>query len=608
MLRLFFLLIFYSSCHALTLYDTQESYKEFTLGVLLSQKELTLDEIQKAKFTPSKNNFALGYHKGDAWFKVELQNNATEQNFILTTNEFFYEKATLYIQRNNTFQELHNSLFTKIKDREVQSKNIALAFKLPQDYKGTLYLKLSAKFSYFGQIDIYKEKSFYKKSLFNIESFILFMLGVIFTIAVFQLFLYRYLKNIVFLYYTLYVLFLGVYILNITGFFTYLDMQKHLYLLHIASAIALIFLLLFSKEYFQTKHYAPLSHKILNGFVLTIIIMLLNMIFFYAPLNKIFNVVTGLSILFLLFLAVKIYFAGFSKIKYYFLAILLFLVGLVIFVSMLSGIEEYSFYSRYGFIIASFFEVIIFSLLLSDKYNDLHKEKLSIQSQLIQEQKNYQKRLEQEVYERTTEIANNYTKIAKLSDERALLLKELHHRVKNNFQTVISMLWFEEKKTQEQRDFKALINRIKSMSNVHEFIYNTDDLSLIETQQYLTQVIENLKDSYSTQNVQIDYSIEHSLLNINTAISLGVILNELITNSIKHSNVNQTKVEISFNVYPEKKVLLFTDNNKQSNTQTEAQRGMGLAIIEEFSQKISNSSYSLSYKFGTKYVFELYEN
>jgi two-component sensor histidine kinase len=120
-------------------------------------------------------------------------------------------------------------------------------------------------------------------------------------------------------------------------------------------------------------------------------------------------------------------------------------------------------------------------------------------------------------------------------------------------------------------------------------------------------VIENLKDSYSEQKVEINHHIEHSLLNINTAISLGVILNELITNSIKHSHTNQTKIEILFRVYPEKKVLLFTENNKQLNTQTEMQKGMGLAIIEEFSQKISNSWYTLSYKFGTEYILELYE-
>jgi len=605
MTRLILLLFFYSYSFALNIDDNTNHYDKFNVSILFADRNSTLVDVKNLTFKPSHNNFALGYHKQEAWFKIDFQNNSQEQNFILTTNEFFYENATLYYENEGRLIEKNNSLFTPLNQREVESKNIAFAFAVPSNYKGTLYLRVWGKFSYFGQIDIYKEKAFYKRSVFNIETFIFFILGAIVTIAIFNLFLYRYLKNRLFLYYTFYVLFLGVYFLNITGFFVYVDMQKYLYILQLSASMAHLFLLLFVQHYFETKQRTPLDNKILNIFIISIGLLLVGMMFFYAPLNKVLTIVVGLSAIFLFYLPIKIYFRGFKKIKFFFLAILLFLIGIFVLVTMLSGLSEYSFMTRYGFIVASFFEIIIFSLLLSEKYNEIQKEKLTIQEQLINEQEHSKQRLEIEVQERTAEIEQNYKDIAKLSDERALLLKEVHHRVKNNFQTVMSMLWFENKKEQNQRDFTALANRIKSMASVHEFIYNTNDLSLIETEHYLKQVVENLILSYPKQNKEIRYDIQSSLLNINTAISIGIILNELITNSIKHAGSSKCEVNISFRVYADKKVLLVRDNNKEFEDKGQLQQGIGLEMIHDFSQKIPNSRYSLSHKFGTEYILEL---
>jgi len=542
MIRLFLLLLFFINALALEFNNATSHYDEFELEILETQKGLKIDEVKKMDFTSHKNNFSLGYHKGDLWFRLKLSNYSDEDTFIVVLNEFFYEEAVLYYEQDKRLIKKINGLDIPLDQREVRSKEISFKLELEKNTSTTLYLRVWGKFSYFGQLNVYKESDFYKKSIFHIDSIIFFILGVIIAIAIFQIFLFRHFEKNIFLFYTLYVLFLGVYFLNITGIFVYLDMQKYLYLFHLSAPIALVFLLLFTKSYFDTKNRVPNANKILNTLLVLLTLLIVCMFFVYTPWNKILNILVGFSMIFLLLLTLNIYLSGVKKVIFFFLAILMFLVGTIIFVSMLSGVLEYNFFTRYSYIIASFFEIIILTLLISDKYNEIQAEKILIQKQLINEQNTIQEKLESEVKTRTSEIEENYKKIARLSDERALLLKEIHHRVKNNFQAVISMIWFEDKKQDSKKDLRSLINRIKSMSNIHEHIYSKKDLAFINMQEYLTQIIHNLVDSYHLKDATIDYEIEPSNLNINEAMSLGVILNELVTNSIKHSECSSYQI------------------------------------------------------------------
>ena len=141
--------------------------------------------------------------------------------------------------------------------------------------------------------------------------------------------------------------------------------------------------------------------------------------------------------------------------------------------------------------------------------------------------------LEIKVQERTSEL------LATLQ-EKELLLREIHHRVKNNLQIISSLLNLQIpyiKDEQAIEFFKESQNRVKSISMVHEKLYQSKSLDKIEFKDYISNIVTNLFQTYDVDQDTIEYkpSLDNIKLNIETSIPCGLIITELITNSIKHA-------------------------------------------------------------------------
>ncbi len=129
--------------------------------------------------------------------------------------------------------------------------------------------------------------------------------------------------------------------------------------------------------------------------------------------------------------------------------------------------------------------------------------------------------------------------LKKSLDEKEVLFKEVHHRVKNNFQVISSLLNLHANNTDNEAVQKALgeaKDRVGSMALVHEKLYQSKDLTQIKMDEYISQLIMHLNDSF---DAEVDFAsiikIEKVYLDIETAIPLGLIFNELLTNSIKYA-------------------------------------------------------------------------
>jgi PAS domain S-box-containing protein len=130
--------------------------------------------------------------------------------------------------------------------------------------------------------------------------------------------------------------------------------------------------------------------------------------------------------------------------------------------------------------------------------------------------------------------------------EKDILLKEIHHRVKNNLQIISSILNLQEETLNNEEDktiFKTCENRISSMALVHDHLYHSDNLARIDVRDYISALTGTILDSYfiSPDQMQILYDIDEIYLNIDQAIPCGLILTELITNSMKHALVPDTE-------------------------------------------------------------------
>jgi two-component sensor histidine kinase len=124
--------------------------------------------------------------------------------------------------------------------------------------------------------------------------------------------------------------------------------------------------------------------------------------------------------------------------------------------------------------------------------------------------------------------------------EKETLLREVHHRVKNNLQIISSLLYFQSKKIRDPEDllaFREGQDRLKSMILVHEKLYRSDDLMRIEFGDYARALIENIRQSYRPVSARVEVVTEMPLVVVPVEIALpaGMIVNELLTNVFKYA-------------------------------------------------------------------------
>lgn len=124
-------------------------------------------------------------------------------------------------------------------------------------------------------------------------------------------------------------------------------------------------------------------------------------------------------------------------------------------------------------------------------------------------------------------------------EEKEVLLKEVHHRVKNNMQVIISLINMQlnDSMANDVIDkFRVLQERVRTMSFIHEGLYNSEDLSKIEFGKYIDKLSQNLIDLYGReQNIQLNLDVENVFFDINKAIPCGLVVNELVSNSLKYA-------------------------------------------------------------------------
>ena len=147
-----------------------------------------------------------------------------------------------------------------------------------------------------------------------------------------------------------------------------------------------------------------------------------------------------------------------------------------------------------------------------------------------------------------TENVNTQNELKNTLKNQSILLKEVHHRVKNNLQIILSLLNLEERfnKDNPENVIKQTKSSISSMALIHEQVYQSSDVSHVNANEYFKQSLENLFNLYSTENIDLNLDIDHVDLKMDKSIPLSLIINELALNTIKYAFPNNEKG--SFNV------------------------------------------------------------
>jgi len=153
-------------------------------------------------------------------------------------------------------------------------------------------------------------------------------------------------------------------------------------------------------------------------------------------------------------------------------------------------------------------------------------------------------------------------------DEKQILFKEVHHRVKNNFQIISSLLNLQQGIEEDQRSKKVLVDaqsRIQSMSLVHEMLYRKNEVKRIDFRSYAFELVDSIIKSYSNkpENIYFEINCGDESFDLELAVPLGLMLNEAVTNSVKYAFLDNEagKIVITLKPIENKKYLLIIHDN-----------------------------------------------
>ena len=187
------------------------------------------------------------------------------------------------------------------------------------------------------------------------------------------------------------------------------------------------------------------------------------------------------------------------------------------------------------------------------------------------------------------------TKLLEASiDEKNILLKETHHRVKNSFQIVSSLLYLQSESVEDKEAkiaIKEAENRVRSMVLIHQKLYNKEELIGINTNEYFNDLVTDIFEShqFKLEAVKYNLNVEPLILDVETITPIGLILNELIVNTLKHAfNVINTDSEINIEFKRDNKnlILKITDNGKGFSG-TIKNTSFGITLMKALSKKLN---------------------
>jgi len=196
------------------------------------------------------------------------------------------------------------------------------------------------------------------------------------------------------------------------------------------------------------------------------------------------------------------------------------------------------------------------------------------------------------------EINEKNLALEQLVKDKEWLVKEIHHRVKNNFHIVASLLEIQSSYLKNKEALSAIKesqHRIHSMSIIHQKLYQSETLSSIHMPEYIYELVEYLRESYAIrENIGFSLQIDNIELNHASAITLGLILNEAITNAIKYAfgRAKNGKISISLSLISDSQILLnIADNGHGLPADFDSKKGasMGMELLQGLTDDLGGS-------------------
>ena len=598
---LFIFIIFISSLFANSI-DINKSFSKEILSssqiFIDDSKTLTIKEISNNQISFTDINDSIkrfGYSSNfNVWIKFTIHN--TEDMPISKILEFDNSLVTnIVLYENELLINKEGLLNKKINRRTV---NPIFFIDLDKNETKTYYMEVSSKkTSLTLKLNLYSYDDFYSKEILHQIILSLFF-GAMIILALYNLFIYFMIKDISYFYYVAYIVTLILHHSLYIGFANLYLFNSYLmgYIVDYAAifiALPVLFLALFSKSFLQTVQYRRIN-MVLNSLIAILVLSVLFFIFtdYFARYR---NVIPILLMVYLFFITLYSFFKKNTQAK-----LILFGWGAILFAGLVmylssAGIIGIDLSSYYVVELSFILEALVFSIALANRIKRLQEERNKIQTKLIEEQKDNEVKL-------NTLVAKKTNNLETALQEKEVLLRELNHRVKNNMQTIISLIRLQ---NDEIEDFKinmllsTIQNRISAMSHLHELLYRKDTITFVDAYEYFERIVYEIQQSFEHQ-IEVEYDT-NCTLSAESAIYCGLIINELLTNSFKHAfDKNESGfIKIDFFKNDNEYLLIYSDKGKGYD-QNIKKESLGLILIETLTKKQLKAQLDINSSKGVK--------
>lgn len=370
----------------------------------------------------------------------------------------------------------------------------------------------------------------------------------------------------------------------------------------IGSVIVISGFLLFTKKYLELEKNFPKWNRFLNYilffFLITETLHICGEHFSWIEPNSIVVNLSNLIFLFILTLILFIAFKCYAKktlespffLKALFIPIIL-MLGLVVsllFTSNNTGLTILPNLALLSITITFAVALLAKVNLIKDELSTAKLDKQAIEAiNEIEKQRNL--RLEEKIEYNKNEVA--------AAQQIKLLMKELHHRVKNNLQIVSSLLSLQSFRIKDQEAKDAIQegqHRIEAMSLIHQKLYIQDAITQVNIKEFITDIAESLMQAYgyNSDNFDLQIKVEKELLDVDKAIPLSIILNELITNAFKYAydTIKHPKLMISFTKESAQASISIADNGVGIDAKNwNDNSGYGKELIQTFTEQLEGT-------------------
>lgn len=202
--------------------------------------------------------------------------------------------------------------------------------------------------------------------------------------------------------------------------------------------------------------------------------------------------------------------------------------------------------------------------------------------------------------------------------EKNILLQEIHHRVKNNLQIISSLIYLQSRRLKDEQTvqmFQETQNRVKSMALVHEKLYMSDNLVNIDFKGYIQNLTKNLFHSYKINShiIKLIIDIDNVMLTVNSVLTCGMIINELVSNSLKYAFDDAQQGEIHIQLTHSKDnnnyILSVSDTGKSFPVEETMKKNdsLGLKLVWTFVEQLGGTI-STNENGGTSYLIQFRDN